>query len=133
MSSDAYASFLRAGELGCSLREAWIVNNVATYLYNYSHHLLKAGSLSGLVFVFRPLLASVVAVMEHGPGAHTMSVCGLACMVFTVRFYMCSGDDLLCRLSTVLAGGLVQTWMPSPPDPSSVDLPTTAKGRKSGD
>ena len=75
LSSDAYTSFLRAGELGCRLCEAWLVSNVATYLWNYSHHCLqqqqqqkqqqKAGLLRALVPVFRPLLASVVAVREH--------------------------------------------------------------------
>ena len=51
------------------------MSNAATYLCNYSHHLLQAGSLSPLVLVFRPLLASVVAVKEHGADAHTMLVC----------------------------------------------------------
>ena len=42
----------------------------------------------------------------------------------------------MCRLSHIVAGGLVQTWMPTPPDPSSLDLPAKAAGgggRKSGD
>ena len=38
----------------------------------------------------------------------------------------------MCRLCTALAGGLVQTWMPTPPDPSRVQTPA-AGGRKSGD
>ena len=74
LSADAYASFLRVAELGCSLSETWLVSNAATYLYNYSHHLLQAGSLRSLVPVFRPLLASVVAVRGHGTNERTMSV-----------------------------------------------------------
>ena len=38
----------------------------------------------------------------------------------------------MCRLCTALVGGLVQTWMPTPPDPSRVETPA-AGGRKSGD
>ena len=45
---------------------------------------------------------------------------------------VCSGGDTVCRLCTALAGGLVQTWMPTPPDPSRVETPA-AGGRKSGD
>ena len=49
------------------------MSNVATYLWNYSHHRLqqqqqqqqKAGLLRALVPVLRPLLASVVVVREH--------------------------------------------------------------------
>jgi tetratricopeptide (TPR) repeat protein len=120
LSSDAYTSFLRAGELGCSLSETWLVSNVATYLYNYSHHMLQTGSLRPLVPVFRPLLASVVAA--RGCGANAQAI----------------GADVVCRLSCIVAGGLVQTWMPSPPpDPGSLDPPSKSTagaggGRKSG-
>ena len=74
LSTDAYASFLRVAELGCSLSETWLVSNAVTYLYNYSHHLLQTGSLKQLVPVFRPLLASVVAAIAHRTNAQTMSV-----------------------------------------------------------
>lgn len=59
LSSDAYHSFLRAAELGCSLQEAWLVSNAATYLWNYSHHFLQEGRLRELIPVLRPLLSSV--------------------------------------------------------------------------
>ncbi len=62
ISSDAHKSFLRAAELGCSLGEAWLVANVTTYLWNYSHRAVEQGRLRGLVDVFRPLLASVKQV-----------------------------------------------------------------------
>ena len=70
LSSDAYASFLHAAELGCTLSEQWLVANAATYLYNYSHHLLQSNSLTTLVPVFRPLLANMLTVREHD--THTM-------------------------------------------------------------
>ena len=74
LSSDAYASFLRAAELGCTLREPWLVANAVTYLCNYSSHLLQTDKLSVLVPVFRPLLASVVAVREHDNDSHIVLV-----------------------------------------------------------
>lgn len=57
--ADAYKSFLRAAELGCSLGEPWLVSNAAAYLWNYSCHCIAQGRLRELVGIFRPLLASI--------------------------------------------------------------------------
>ena len=59
LSADARSSFLRAAELGCSLAEAWLVCNAATYLWNYSHQWIEQDRPSELVGTFRPLLASI--------------------------------------------------------------------------
>ncbi|CAI7993280.1 Cilia- and flagella-associated protein 46 [Geodia barretti] len=116
LSLDAYSSFHRGGDLGVSLGEPWLVANAATYLSNYSQHLLEAGALSRLVPVFRPLLDSLTAATQLHTGSHDI------------------GGELVCHVSTVLAGGLVQKWTPSPPDPTKTD-PTSKEnlgGRKSG-
>ena len=65
LSADANSSFLRAAELGCSLGEAWLVSNAATYLWNYSHHWIKQNKPSKLVETFRPLLASIKQAQPH--------------------------------------------------------------------
>ena len=59
VSADAHKSFLRAAELGYTLKEPWLVSNAVVYLWNYSHHYLEQGRLSELVEVFRPLLATI--------------------------------------------------------------------------
>ena len=74
LSSDACSSFHRGGDLGVSLGEPWLVANAATYLSNYSQHLLEAGALSRLVPVFRPLLDSLTAATQLHTGSHDMSV-----------------------------------------------------------
>ena len=77
LSSDAYSSFQRGGELGVCLCEPWLVANAATYLCNYSQHLLETGALSRLAPVFRPLLASLTSAgrlqLQNG-SQHTMLV-----------------------------------------------------------
>ena len=41
---------------------------------------------------------------------------------------------MMCRLSAILAGGLVQKWIPLPPDPTKTDSSTPKTGgRKSGE
>ena len=61
-----------------------------------------------------------------------------SCILFKLyQVFSCtnfSGGELVCHVSTVLAGGLVQKWTPSPPDPTKTD-PTSKEnlgGRKSG-
>ena len=65
LSGDANSSFLRAAELGCSLGEAWLVCNAATYLWNYCRHWIEQNKFSNLVETFRPLLASIKQAQPH--------------------------------------------------------------------
>lgn len=65
LSGNANSSFLRAAELGCSLGEAWLVCNAATYLWNYSCHWIEQNKSSKLVETFRPLLASIKQAQPH--------------------------------------------------------------------
>uniref|UniRef100_A0A665UGC6 Cilia and flagella associated protein 46 n=1 Tax=Echeneis naucrates TaxID=173247 RepID=A0A665UGC6_ECHNA len=53
LSSYATSNFLRAAELGSELRESWVVVNAATYLWNYSTHLLVAGEYQRLLAPFQ--------------------------------------------------------------------------------
>lgn len=39
----------------------------------------------------------------------------------------------MCRLSAILAGGLVQKWIPLPPDSTKLNTSDSKSGRKSGE
>ncbi|XP_066549340.1 cilia- and flagella-associated protein 46 [Amia ocellicauda] len=81
-------NFLRAAELGAELHEAWIVCNTAVYVWNYNHHLIKAGGQRELVEAFQKLIDFLKQTGHSGE---------------TVLFVM------LCN---ALAQGLTLPWIP---------------------
>ncbi|MBN3304410.1 CFA46 protein, partial [Amia calva] len=88
MSVYATHNFLRAAELGAELHEAWIVCNTAVYVWNYNHHLIKAGGQRELVEAFQKLIDFLKQTGHSGE---------------TVLFVM------LCN---ALAQGLTLPWIP---------------------
>ncbi|KAM8739310.1 cilia- and flagella-associated protein 46 isoform 1-T1 [Acanthopagrus schlegelii] len=59
LSAYATSNFLRAAELGAEIRETWVVLNAATYLWNYSSHLLAAGEYTCLTPTFQILVEMI--------------------------------------------------------------------------
>ncbi|XP_029377626.1 cilia- and flagella-associated protein 46 [Echeneis naucrates] len=72
LSSYATSNFLRAAELGSELRESWVVVNAATYLWNYSTHLLVAGEYQRLLAPFQRVV-EMLRMTEH-TGNHALVV-----------------------------------------------------------
>lgn len=56
LSTYATSSLLRAAELGTEIRESWVLENAAIYLWNYSTHLLAAGGYQQLLPAFQTVV-----------------------------------------------------------------------------
>lgn len=82
VTQDAVRGFLRGAELGCVLKEAWLVANAASYLWNYSHHWVASNRLTEVVLVFRPLMDS----MKKVDASRWACVCLSACMGYVETF-----------------------------------------------
>lgn len=65
LTSDAQQSFLKAAELGFSLKEPWLVCNAATYLWNHNRHLIEDGKFVDLVEVLRAMVSCLKQVQSH--------------------------------------------------------------------
>ena len=108
---------MKAAELGCSIREPWIVYNAATYLWNHSGHLIEGGKFVDLVEGLRALLPYIKEVQ---PQLYVIPLPPIACiMCYLLSFGLSSNPELLSHISAALAQGIVQRWMPVVPEPSS--------------
>lgn len=53
LSTYATSSLLRAAELGTEIKQSWVLENTAVYLWNYSTQLLAAGEYQRLLPAFQ--------------------------------------------------------------------------------
>ncbi|KAG8435302.1 hypothetical protein GDO86_013309 [Hymenochirus boettgeri] len=88
LSKYATENFLHGAELGVELQEAWITHNAVVYILNHNRHLVSAGRLSELTDTFQKVLT---ALKKTGHNGNTI---------------------LLMMLSSALAKGLIQRWIP---------------------
>ncbi|XP_077311369.1 cilia- and flagella-associated protein 46 isoform X2 [Lithobates pipiens] len=88
LSAYAMDNFLKAAELGVELQEAWVTHNAAVYILNHNKHIISSGRLSILVEPLKKLLTAVKKTGHNG------------------------NPVLLVILSSTLAKGLIQPWIP---------------------
>lgn len=105
LSKDAYKSFLRCAELGCTLHEQHLIVNSSVYMWNYHHDIIQSGVWISLIEEFRTLYQ------------------------FIKQLPIINESILVCRLAGILSGGLVQQWTPKPSVKNTQDdQPSQKKG-----
>ena len=62
LSATATKGFLRAAELGVTLNESWIVCSAASYLWNYTNHVMTENRHRELIAPFNSLLQALKQV-----------------------------------------------------------------------
>ncbi|XP_053305919.1 cilia- and flagella-associated protein 46 [Spea bombifrons] len=110
LSRYATDNFLRSAELGVELHEPWITHNAAVYVLNYNKHLMATGRLWETGGLTDPLQKLLTALEKTGHNGNPV---------------------LLVMLSSALAKGLIQRWIPGS---AASKMPETGfnseKGRK---
>ncbi|XP_068184453.1 cilia- and flagella-associated protein 46 isoform X2 [Antennarius striatus] len=75
---DSTSSFLRAAELGAEIKELWLVENAAVYLWNHSKHLLAAGDHRHLLPAFGALVEIIRRTESYGNRVLFVLLCDAA-------------------------------------------------------
>uniref|UniRef100_A0A3Q3W8A3 Uncharacterized protein n=1 Tax=Mola mola TaxID=94237 RepID=A0A3Q3W8A3_MOLML len=100
LSSYATSSFLRAAELGAEIREPWVVENAAIYLWNYSSQLLAAGEYQCSCMIHNQIVIDVnTSSMIKRKGLIT----AVKCSVCIVLLMQCENEGV-AAMTRVLVG-----------------------------
>ncbi|XP_065641245.1 cilia- and flagella-associated protein 46 isoform X1 [Hydra vulgaris] len=99
VSENALQHFLHSADIGVQLKEDWIVNNAAVYIWNYTIHLISKGQFSKLTKYFKPIFFAMQTIAKTAK----------------------PNQAILCSLGNALAQGLIQTYINSSIDSSKND------------